>query len=97
LTGGEPARVASSRARCVPIAFADGRNALAYVLRNAIHHRILFAGVDPCSSGSWFDGWREPVARTNALAASPLPAPRMRLLERGWRRLGLIDLGPTRR
>jgi hypothetical protein len=34
-------------------------HALAYVLANAAHHKIHFAGPDPCSSGKWFDGWRD--------------------------------------
>jgi hypothetical protein len=36
------------------------RNALVYVLANSRKHaqRTLRAGVDPCSSGAWFDGWR---------------------------------------
>ncbi len=36
------------------------RHALVYVLANFRKHaqRTLRAGIDPCSSGAWFDGWR---------------------------------------
>ena len=47
------------------------RNALAYVLLNARKHaaqagRTLSRafGIDPASSGRWFDGWRRPVGET---------------------------------
>ncbi|MBL8859144.1 MAG: hypothetical protein JNL28_11600 [Planctomycetes bacterium] len=68
------------------------RNAIAYVLGNAAKHGVSIpGGVDPCSSGRWFDGWR--VALVGALArVAPLPAPRTWLLRVGWRRGGLIDL-----
>jgi REP element-mobilizing transposase RayT len=33
------------------------RNALRYVLNNHRRHGIHTAGIDPCSSGAWFDGW----------------------------------------
>lgn len=67
------------------------RNALAYVLQNAAHHKIHLAGADPCSSGAWFDGWFgiERVLR-NALD-NPLPTARTWLLTHGWRRHGLIE------
>jgi hypothetical protein len=38
------------------------KNALIYVLANASKHRRAVAGVDPCSSARWFDGFaRAPV------------------------------------
>jgi putative transposase len=67
------------------------RNALRYVLQNAAHHKLYFAGIDPCSSGEWFEGWKpSPGARSRT--ASPLPRARTWLLASGWRRRGLIDL-----
>ncbi|MEW6074418.1 MAG: transposase, partial [Planctomycetota bacterium] len=33
------------------------RSALAYVLRNAARHGVAREGLDPYSSGRWFDGW----------------------------------------
>jgi len=72
------------------------RNALAYVLLNARRHaaeagRTLSraVGIDPASSGRWFDGWRNGVARA---PSPPVAAPRSWLLAMGWRRRGL--LGP---
>jgi REP element-mobilizing transposase RayT len=76
------------------------RNALAYVLLNARRHaakagrRLSRAlGIDPASSGRWFDGWKAPFApmalsSPNDNAVSP---PRTWLLEIGWRRCGLLD------
>jgi REP-associated tyrosine transposase len=76
------------------------RNALCYVLQNARrHHERIdsrFGGVDPFSSGWWFDGWRDerwrdgqapPEMRTVAEAATWL-------LRVGWKksRLGLLAI-----
>ena len=61
------------------------RNALAYVLLNARKHYRQRRGrkppvvLDGASSGLWFDGWKGRSA------------PRTWLLEKGWRRIGLID------
>jgi putative transposase len=66
------------------------RNALAYVLNNAKRHGIFEAGVDPFSSGRWFDGWREALA--SASAPPILAKARTWLLTLGWRRWGLISL-----
>ncbi|MDZ4774816.1 MAG: transposase [Planctomycetota bacterium] len=68
------------------------RRALAYVLRNAAHHGIHFAGPDPCSSGIWFSGWADFTTRTRDTLASPLPAARTWLMTLGWRRHGSIAL-----
>jgi hypothetical protein len=81
---------------------AEGRNALAYVLLNARRHaakartRLSRAiGIDPASSGRWFDGWRrKPRSASLAHAPSAEPAvspPRSWLLTEGWRRRGLLD------
>ena len=78
------------------------RNALAYVLLNARRHaakagralsRLL--GVDPASSGRWFDGWLES-ASTFLKLSPPEPRavspPRTWLLAMGWRQWGLLSL-----
>ncbi len=39
------------------------RNAIVYVLRNSPHHGIHIEGIDPYSSGAWFDGWDPPLPR----------------------------------
>lgn len=65
------------------------RSALVYVLNNARHHGLRLLGIDPYSSGWWFDGWRGMLRPTR-----PLPAQRARswLLREGWRRCGLIGV-----
>jgi hypothetical protein len=64
------------------------RTALVYVLQNARRHALRLLGIDPYSSGWWFDGWKEK------LRILPLPAllPKSWLLREGWRRYGLIGL-----
>ena len=44
----------------------ETRNALVYVLANFRKHasRPVPSGVDPCSSGTWFHGWRGVDARS---------------------------------
>jgi putative transposase len=65
------------------------RNALAYVLHNAKHHGLRALGIDPYSSGRWFDGWNRvrtlPPRRPGATAKSWL-------LRVGWRIHELIGL-----
>src|SRR5207249_1642595 len=34
------------------------RHGLVYVLLNGRKHRVSGRGIDPCSSGAWFLGWR---------------------------------------
>jgi REP element-mobilizing transposase RayT len=73
------------------------RNAIAYVLLNARKHAMQVRGVvsralavDPASSGRWFDGWREAIARPRD---PPVVAqPRSWLLARGWRRWTLVSV-----
>jgi hypothetical protein len=78
------------------------RNALVYVLQNAKKH-LAQAGrppgprwVDPSSSGSWVDGWREPADKGRGIdppwlhAPPPVASPSCWLLRTGWRRDGLI-------
>jgi REP-associated tyrosine transposase len=71
------------------------RAALAYVLLNARKHGIPIVGLDPYSSGEWFDGWRDArVADPPEILdlRTPLSAARTWLLREGWRRHGLIPL-----
>ena len=83
------------------------RNALACVLLDANHHGIRHVdGPDPCSSGAFFDGWKNGEAhraratrssRTGAAihaeSKAPFLAPaRSWLLRVGWRRHGLLSL-----
>jgi REP element-mobilizing transposase RayT len=79
------------------------RNALAYVLLNARRHadqagRTLSRaiGIDPASSGRWFDGWRRPVGEAGPAPSGAIPVaqPRSWLLAVGWKRTGLLT--PTR-
>jgi hypothetical protein len=70
------------------------RAALAYVLLNTRKHlaqrepeALSFAGIDPASSGRWFEGWADPIP------CAPRPAvarARTWLLRTGWQRHGLI-------
>ena len=65
------------------------RAALVYVLQNARHHGLRLLGVDPYSSGPWFDGWRQGI-----VLAEPGPGARAWtwLLRQGWRKHGLIGI-----
>ena len=74
------------------------RAALVYVLNNVLHHGNTRLGMDPYSSGAWFDGWRTKLAR--ALDLPPiLASARTWLLREGWLRHGRIGFGegPVRR
>jgi REP element-mobilizing transposase RayT len=65
------------------------RNAIAYVLLNRRKHDAQAPlGVDPCSSGPWFDGWRR--SRRPPSGCPPVAAPRTWLATVGWRRGGLL-------
>jgi putative transposase len=73
------------------------RNGLVYVLLNFRKHLRVATGIDPRSSGRWFDGWSSPQTADGA----PPPAMRSRtwLGSVGWQRAGgLIDPreGPAR-
>lgn len=72
------------------------RNTLVYVLHNARKHGGTCMGVDPYSSGPWFDGWnaaietgRDPV---DVLGGSPFAVPRTWMLRQGWKRRGGIGI-----
>lgn len=72
------------------------RHALAYTLGNARKHGVRVEGIDPCSSGAAFDGWRDRGATLLAALAvhalPPVAAARSWLLRVGWRRHGLIGV-----
>jgi REP element-mobilizing transposase RayT len=81
------------------------RNALLYVLANFRKHdrHSPRPGIDPYSSGVWFDGWAgwqpsgdaAPPWALRGPAAAEEPAvlpPTTRLAQSGWRRLGLLAL-----
>ncbi|MFN0008945.1 MAG: transposase [Planctomycetota bacterium] len=65
------------------------RSALLYVLNNARHHGMRSMGVDPCSSGPWFDGWRQGIVLEGD---GPGARAKTWLLREGWRRHGLIGI-----
>ena len=78
------------------------RNALAYVLLNARKHYRQRRGrkppvvLDGASSGLWFDGWKgrspPPLGRyADQHRRCEVAEPRTWLLEKGWRRVGLVD------
>jgi putative transposase len=85
------------------------RRALVYVHANFRKHarRALGPGIDPYSSGRWFDGWELRPAGKGADAgtradagkgadvlpeSAPVSRPRTWLARAGWRREGLIRL-----
>lgn len=69
------------------------RHALAYVLLNARKHGVrgFDTQPDPCSSGRWFEGWRE-IAGETLDAGSPVARARTWLLSIAWRRFGRVPL-----
>ncbi len=50
------------------------RNGLSYVLQNWKKHVEAARGVDPCSSGPWFDGWRNLACAAPADTPASVPA-----------------------
>jgi REP element-mobilizing transposase RayT len=72
------------------------RNALRYVLLNHHKHQSeakleAVAGFDAFSSARFFDGWRRPAVRCRPPPeGAAVVAPKSWLLNRGWRRYGLI-------
>ena len=66
------------------------RHAIAYVLLNFRKHLRAPAGIDPRSSGPWFDGWERPSPPPRR--PRPTAAPKTWLAAIGWRRHGLITL-----
>ena len=64
------------------------RNALVYVLQNSRKHGSQHQGIDPFSSGVWFDGWERPPPEEKRRC--PCLRPRTWLLRKGWRKYGAI-------
>jgi putative transposase len=73
---------------------SEVRAALVYVLLNFRKHLKAAPGLDPRSSGRWFDGWVS--GRPHARDPPAVVAPRTWLAIFGWRRAGgLIDFGES--
>ncbi len=60
--------------------------AITYVLLNFCKHLRAPPGVDPRSSGPWFDGWAQPPPTPKD--PRPVATPRTWLAAVGWRRVG---------
>ena len=71
---------------------SEVRNSLVYVLHNARRHGIPVRGVDPYSSGAWFDGWRETGPPLRGSREPVGVEARTWLLDVGWRRRGLLGI-----
>lgn len=78
--------------------FSRIRHCLAYVLNNERRHCYQHGGwikvadyIDPCSSGPFFDGWRQPIERPSGVDP-PVVQARGYPLREGWRRCGLISI-----
>ena len=65
----------------------ETRHALAYTLLNRRKHGDRIRGIDPCSSGHSFDGFKNQ----KQLERPPF-APQTWRLNIGWKKWGLIDL-----
>jgi hypothetical protein len=70
----------------------EARNALCYTLNNARKHGIQLSGIDPCSSGLAFDGWRDARGLSPPSVGLPVHAPRSWLLTDGWLKHGRIGV-----
>ncbi|MFH0944420.1 MAG: transposase, partial [Planctomycetota bacterium] len=69
------------------------RNALSYVLNNARRHALALKwAIDLFASGPWFDGWRATrrLVEVPAGVERPTAEPHTWLLNKGWRKRGLI-------
>ena len=84
------------------------RTALVYVLANFRKHtnHPLRPGIDPYSSGAYFDGWQGGLAPPIGMGREPMPPPseftpvspsRTWLGRVGWRRYGLLGLDESPR
>ena len=82
----------AQRYHCHPLRTPrEVRVALVYVLLNFRKHLRAAPGIDPRSSGAWFDGWARE-ATPPATPPCPVGPPRTWLASIGWRRGGgLID------
>ena len=80
---------------------SEVRSALDYVINNRASHiqrlgvpHDLGLWMDPYSSAAYFDGWRRrPRRRPGRKWPPPVSPPRTWLLEKGWRRRGLLEPG----
>ncbi len=66
------------------------RNALRYVLRNDVHHRLGLKTLDPCSSAPSFSGWQQhqgSPAQAKAAATCVTAKPQTWLLKIGWQKV----------
>lgn len=103
---GHRGRVFADRYHCRALRTPrEVRNALHYVLSNALHHAPGSAmssdptWFDPCSSAAWFDGWADPLPvdswwkRELVAMPSPCAPATVWLLRVGWRKHGLLRLG----
>jgi putative transposase len=66
------------------------RSALVYVLFNWKKPDRRAMGIDPCSSGRRFDGWKGLLRTFYVGSTPPVAAPKTWLLRAGWRRHGLL-------
>jgi REP-associated tyrosine transposase len=70
------------------------RTLLRYVLLNehkdAWARGEVFEGIDPYSSGRWFDGWEDVRPPPSNPGDAPVTQPRCWLLTSGWQRQGRI-------
>jgi|SRR5579862_711659 len=88
---GRAGRVWSDRYHCRALRTPrEVRNGLIYVLLNGRKHHVTGRGIDPCSSGAWFGGWRHRVDAPRNPA--PVRQPTTWLLRVGWRRSGQIGI-----
>ena len=73
---------------------SEVRNALAYVLFNIRRHGgAVKRQPDYYSSGLWFDGWKQDVTITGlARWLRPIAHAHTWLLQKGWRKRGLISI-----
>ncbi len=101
---GRRGSVFGDRYHCRPLRTpTEVRNALRYVLNNALHHAPSSfddpTWFDPCSSAAWFDGWAQPLVidswwkRELVSMLNPCAPATVWLLRVGWRRHGLLRLG----
>ncbi|HSO39469.1 MAG TPA: hypothetical protein VLT33_43375 [Labilithrix sp.] len=70
------------------------------MFRNVVHHgvRVIGSGFVDWYSSAWrFAGWKRPVVTYNEMGTWPAAPPRTWLLERGWKRHGLLDPRETSR
>ena len=93
---GKRGRVIADRYHARPLETPlEVRRALVYVLQNHLHHEPSAYVVDECSSARWFSGWAQALPPPDT--PSPVRPPATWLLQKAWKRHGLIHLseGPA--